>query len=131
MKSLIVVVFVLISGLQAQAKAHEIFTEINYGDRTSSFRIYEKSGGKFFSYRNSYGKSSDGTLTESSYKFIRKKADEVLKHSSNDINFCLRKFIVLKTVFGGKTAERKACIGSPSPTAKKMTELTNTLELLL
>lgn len=124
---------VLFITLMARAKNSmpEINTQINYGDKVSSFRIYERSGVQYFSFNDSYGKTTDGQLSKSGYEFIVKKVNDTLALESNDINFCRRQFISVKAVKNGKAIEKKSCIGSATTVAKKMADLANTLQLLL
>ena len=123
---------ILFFALQVSAKAApEIHTEITFGDKVSKFRVYERAGVQYFTYNDTYGKSRDGQLSKSGYEFIARKANEIFKFSSNDMNFCRRQFMSVKTVLNGKPVERKGCIGSSSPVAKKMAELANTEQLLL
>ena len=130
MRSLAVFVLLFIS-LSAHSKnISSIVTQVNFGDKISNFRVYEKGGKQFFAVKDTYGKTSEGLLTAKSYDFIVKKTNEVLRLESNDTNFCVRKYISVKAVVNGKSVERKGCIGSSSATAVKMTELTNTLQLL-
>ena len=117
--------------VHAKNPAPEINTQINYGDKVSSFRIYERSGVQYFSFNDSYGKTSDGQLSKSGYEFIVKKVNETLALDSNDIAYCRRQFISVKAVKNGKAVEKKSCIGSATKVAKRMADLANTLQLLL
>lgn len=129
---IIIIFLICFAGAFAGAKVSgDISTEINFGEKLSSFRIFDQNGEHHFTFINSYGKQANGPLSKSGYDFLVKKVNDVLKEQSNDMNFCTRKYMSVKTVLNGKPVERKACIGSDSAIAKRMTELANTLQLLL
>ena len=128
-------IFALLFGLSVVCSSAfaetEFTTSVNFGDRISKFRIFSKGDYPWFSFSDSYGKFQDGPLTKVNYNYIVKIFNQSLKEKSNDMTFCRRQYITVKSTIDGKVRETKSCIGSPTKVAKILTNVANTLDLLL
>ncbi len=109
----------------------EVTAKINYGRKVSNFKIWNDENGRHLAFENSEGHTKNLEMDPIDFDFVMLKAKEGVKHSSNDLKFCERTYMTLQASQNGKTETRKACIGSSSALAKKITKLTNVLRLLL
>jgi hypothetical protein len=106
---------------------------VNHGDNLSWFRLTSDNpevGGKF-DYYSSTGQGKSGKLSSKNFKFIARKVASVRTAKSNDIRLCERTFISVNAEVNKKPFSSLGCIGSPTATAKKVTELANIMDLML
>jgi hypothetical protein len=127
----ILLLFLFLSPLQAAQTGDGFTAAITFGDKTSTFKVWKDNTKNHFSFVSSDSVKREGSLSEKNFRFLTKKILGLKDEVSNKPDLCPRSFIVLNYNFEGSTSKQFGCIGSKTAIAKGLTELANTLDLLL
>lgn len=105
--------------------------EIMFGDKVSVFDVDQGKQNHQFIYKLNGQIFRDKKLGRKNLQFLFGKVTEILKAPSNNPELCSRDKIILRTSVSGVNSEKIACIGSKTKVAVGLTELVNSLDLLL
>ncbi|MEK6554006.1 MAG: hypothetical protein AABZ31_02100, partial [Bdellovibrionota bacterium] len=97
-----------------------------YGDKITSFNIFEtKNGGKVIYQNNQSATEKTEVLSKADYDYLKQKVAG-LKGPSNNREFCPRSYVVVK----GEGVYLLGCLGAQNKLAKEILGVTNLLSLL-
>lgn len=113
------------------AKSNDFFkVEIIFGDKESVFSVNQGKNHQFI-YKLNGQILRDKRLGRKNLQFLFGKVFEILKTPSNNPELCSRDKMILRTSTSGVNSERTACVGSKTKVAVGLTELINSMNLLL
>lgn len=101
-----------------------IALEVHYGEKTNSFQVPDLKKSEIV-VNGALKKVSDAD-----FKAIVEKARTASEQKSNERRLCGRKYMELVVVENKKSTTVVGCIGSKTPAATKLTDLSNAMLLL-
>ena len=105
----------------SDSQKNEVILKVTYGDKISEFRVAKNNKGGTLKFASNSEKNKEHSLSEKDMTYISSEIKSIEAASSNDPSLCSRRQIEL-TAANKKTI---GCLGSPTKTAKKLTDLAN------